>query len=84
MLAILLLSQIPSLPKSENSERIGVIYVLKGGGYSIVPYEIDTDCDTWWEENVEYVENNLDPKPYQSWVVHLIKGKVVIGRICNY
>ena len=70
--------------KSEKYERIGIIFVTRDGGYTILRKQINTDCETWWQENLEFRENNLDRKPYQSHVLHLINGKVVIGYICNY
>ena len=81
---VLLLSQTPSLPKSQNYERIGIIFVTRDGGYTVLRKQINTDCDTWWSQNLKIIKNNLNPKPYQSHVLHLINGKIVIGYICNY
>ena len=82
---VLLLSLIPSSLKSSSlSESIGIIFVDRDGGYIVLRKQIETDCDTWWEENIEIVENNFDPKPYQSWVAHVYKGVPVIGHICGY
>lgn len=82
---VLLLSLIPSsLNSSSFNERIGVIFINPDNSYTLKSYLINQPCDVWWEENIEIVENNFDPKPYQSWVAHVYKGVPVIGHICGY
>ena len=80
---VLLLFLTPSSLKSSSlNERIGIIYLNRGGGYTLVYQSIDQSCDIWWQNNL-VIKERVDPKENELWVVHTINNEPVIGHICN-
>ena len=82
LLAGLLLFQIVWSQKLLSYDDIGIIYIHRSGGYSLVTKSINTSCDDWWEANVVVTER-IDPKEMENLYQHLIDGKEVLGYICN-
>ena len=80
---VLLLSLIPSsLNSSSFKDRIGIIFINEDGTYSLVSLNIEQSCDDWWKNNL-VIEERLDPKENENLYIPFIKGKPVIGNICN-
>lgn len=83
LLVVLLLSLTPSsLSLSKSNEWIGIIYLNRGGGYTLVYQPIDQSCDIWWQNNL-VIKERVDAKENEPWVVHTINNEPVIGNICN-
>ena len=84
LLVVALLFLTPSSLKSSSfNERIGIIFISRSGGYTLVSIKIDQPCDVWWQNNLTIVERD-NPAEFESWVEHRIFNEPVIGKICNY
>jgi len=82
LVAVLLFLTLSSLSLSKSNERIGIIYISRDGGYTLVYQSIDVPCGIWWQNNLK-IEERLNPKPDENLYVHTINGYLVIGHICN-
>ena len=83
LLAVVLLSLTPSsLSLSKSNERIGIIYISRDGGYTLVYQSIDVPCAVWWKNNLK-IDERLNHKQGENVYVHSINFKPVIGYICN-
>ena len=81
-MVVLLFLTPSSLSLSKSNEWIGIIYLNRGGGYTLVYQPIDQPCDIWWQNNLT-IKERIDPKEGDNWVVHTINNEPVIGHICN-
>jgi len=62
---------------------ITLLYLTSFGDVEIAtPFEINTSCYNWYEQNVT-VNERKKRKLFSSHVYHTYKGKQTIGYICS-
>ena len=82
LVVVLLFLTLSSLSLSKSNERIGIIYISRDGGYTLVYQSIDVPCGIWWQNNLK-IDERLNPKQGENIYIHTINGNPVIGHICN-